>query len=71
MTTLPSIRALIARLTFVALLLTLTVSLVGCSPGLRHVRKGLATDPAWKETQQAQSHQVNAPQPVAESEEQH
>ena len=60
MTKLPSIRALTPRLTLVALLLTLTVLLVGCQPGLHHVRKGLTTDPSWQETQQAQSKYKNS-----------
>jgi len=68
MTTLPSIRALITRLTFVALFLTLTVMMVGCG-SYNHVRKGLATDPSWKETPQASPQQVDASKPVAESEE--
>lgn len=65
MTTLPSIRALIAQLTFGALFLTLSIMLVGCRS---HLHKGLTTDPSWKETQLAPSQQVDAPKPVAESE---
>ena len=67
MTILPSIKALITRLTFVALFLTLTVLLVACG-SYTHVRKGLTTDPCWKEIQQGQPQQEICPQPVAELE---
>jgi hypothetical protein len=67
MTTLSSNRALITRLIFVALFLTMTVLLIGC--GGSHLHKGLTTDPSWKETQLAPSQKVGAPKPVAGSKE--
>jgi outer membrane biogenesis lipoprotein LolB len=70
MTTFRSNRTQIARRAFVALLLTLIVLLMGCNPGLHHVRKGETTDPSWKETQQPQkpqqSHQVDDLKPAVE-----
>ena len=64
MMTLPSLRTLIARHTLVAICLTLTVLLVGCG-SYTHVRKGLTTDPSWKEIQQDQSQKVDPPKPIA------
>ena len=66
MTTLLSTKASITRLTLIILLLALIVSLVSCSLGLRHVQKGLATDPSWQE---APYQQVDVPKPEAELEE--
>jgi len=67
MATFSSMRVLISRLTFVALILTLIVMMVGCG-SYTHVRKGLTTDPCWKESQQGQLQQEVCLQPVAESE---
>ncbi|OGQ92034.1 MAG: hypothetical protein A2289_23350 [Deltaproteobacteria bacterium RIFOXYA12_FULL_58_15] len=63
---LSSIRSALWPLALVNLLAGVTILSVGCSPGLRHVRKGLATDPTWKETQQAQPAQKDTPVPVVE-----
>ena len=65
MMTFQSIRTLNARSKFIGLLLTLILLLMGCSPGLHHVRKGETTDPTWKETQQPQQfHQVDDLKPA-------